>query len=183
MSDRLPLAARVKVNLFAIYLNASHSHSPPRSPSHDRALSITRQRDTDTREWSCSFNVTRTGSINYLRLYKSDREQSRELRAYIYDWSSHAALASVVVGTQECKASGWIRVELREPVSLSPNRTYVAAIERLSHYRKNQGYFKAYKRSGDLIPIGSVYGLDEKKMPNKRDKEGDCYWIDGKSCI
>jgi hypothetical protein len=136
---------------------------------------------THTLVWSSSFNVTRTGSINSLRLYKSDREQSSELRAYIYDWNNRTALASVVVNPQECQASGWMRVELRQAVSLSPNRTYVAAIERLSYYRKNKGYFQAYKRDGDLIVIGSVYGLNEKKMPDKWDKQGDCYWIDGKS--
>lgn len=129
----------------------------------------------------CRFTVSVAGTITGFRFYRSEWELSSDLRAYIYTWNDGKVVRVHAIDSRACFGAGWQKVDFTTPIDAAPGVTYVVAIDGLSHYRKNVGYFKTAKTSGHITALGSTYGTTRFVMPKKLDKAADCYWVDGES--
>lgn len=127
------------------------------------------------------FTVSVAGSITGVRFFKSGQECGWDLRAVLYTWSSGVLQRSITVDSRVCTGSGWMKVDFSTPFIATPGVTYVVAIDGLSYYRKDIGYFSAPKTRGFITAHGSAYATSRYCMPRSIDRAVDCYWVDGKS--
>lgn len=122
------------------------------------------------------------GTVSAVRFYKGAYEEGEGHVGHIYDRATGARLASTrTFNDSGCAAGGWVRVALLDPLPVTANRTYVAAMDNVMYFASSPEFFLASgRRSANgriVVPRrGGVAGaVGAVPSANFRDRN---YWVD-----
>src|SRR5581483_9992278 len=94
--------------------------------------------DTSSTEVGVKFRSDITGTITGIRFYKGPTNTGTHVADL---WSGTGTLLATATFTNET-ASGWQQVNFSNPVSISPNTTYVASYHtNVGKYAEDDNYF------------------------------------------
>jgi hypothetical protein len=112
--------------------------------------------DTNSVTLGVQFRSTQVGHINGVRFYRAARSSSG-YSAGIFDQSSGARLAFQSVSAEPCASMPcWEELDFSTPLSISANKTYVAAyFVKGGHYADDQNGLANQVTSGPLVAIAN----------------------------
>ena len=134
--------------------------------------------DASAVELGVRFQTSVSGTVSGIRFYKSSQDTGIHTGEL---WSSTGTLLATATFTNET-ASGWQSVMFSNPVTLTPNATYVASYHtNVGHYSVSPGYFTSNVTSGPLTALANgngVYTYSSNRAFPTNTYSGENYWVD-----
>jgi VCBS repeat-containing protein len=163
-----PSAGRTVVVTAPSYLTLFSGSSTP---------AIVNATDAGAVELGVKFQTSVSGTLSGIRFYKSSQDTGTHTGEL---WTSTGTLLATATFTNET-ASGWQSVTFSNPVTLTPNTTYVASYHtNVGHYAVNTNYFTTNVVSGPLTAPADgngVYAYGGMAFPTGT-FSGENYWVD-----
>ena len=134
--------------------------------------------DASAVELGVRFQSSVAGTVSGIRFYKSSQDTGTHTGEL---WSSTGTLLATATFTNET-ASGWQSVTFSNPVTLTPNATYVASYHtNVGHYSVSPDYFTSNVTSGPLTALANgngVYTYSSNRAFPTNTFSGENYWVD-----
>jgi hypothetical protein len=134
--------------------------------------------DASAVELGVKFQTSVAGTVSGIRFYKSSQDTGTHTGEL---WTSTGTLLATATFTNET-ASGWQGVTFSNPVSLTPNATYVASYHtNVGHYSVSPDYFTSNVTSGPLTAPANgngVYTYSSNRAFPTNTFSGQNYWVD-----
>ncbi|WP_213287208.1 DUF4082 domain-containing protein [Bradyrhizobium sp. sGM-13] len=134
--------------------------------------------DASAVELGVKFQTSVSGTVSGIRFYKSSQDTGIHTGQL---WTSTGTLLATATFTNET-ASGWQSVTFSNPVTLTPNTTYVASYHtNVGHYSVSPNYFTSNVVSGPLTAPANgngVYTYSSTRAFPTSTFSGENYWVD-----
>ncbi|MEH2588343.1 VCBS repeat-containing protein [Bradyrhizobium sp. AZCC 1721] len=134
--------------------------------------------DASAVELGVKFQSSVAGTVSGIRFYKGSQDTGTHTGEL---WSSTGTLLATATFTNET-ASGWQSVTFSNPVTLTPNTTYVASYHtNVGHYSVSPDYFTSNVTSGPLTAFANgngVYVYSSNRAFPTNTYSGENYWVD-----
>jgi hypothetical protein len=144
--------------------------------------------DSNSIEVGVKFTSDVAGTINGIRFYKASTNTGTHIGNL---WTASGQLLASATFTNET-ASGWQQVNFAQPVSISPNTTYIASyFAPNGHYSEGEQYFDPPLRGGATLNSPPLHAeRDTQSNPNglylyskasafpTQTFNGENYWVD-----
>ncbi|MCA6117922.1 DUF4082 domain-containing protein [Bradyrhizobium sp. WSM 1738] len=134
--------------------------------------------DSSAVELGVKFQTSVAGTVSGIRFYKSSQDTGTHTGEL---WTSTGTLLATATFTNET-ASGWQSVTFSNPVTLTPNTTYVASYHtNVGHYSVSPDYFTSNVTSGPLTAFANgngVYTYSSNRAFPTNTFSGENYWVD-----
>ena len=134
--------------------------------------------DASAVELGVRFQTSVSGTVSGIRFYKSSQDTGTHTGEL---WSSTGTLLATATFTNET-ASGWQSVMFSNPVTLTPDATYIASYHtNVGHYSVSPDYFTSNVTSGPLTALANgngVYTYSSNRAFPTNTYSGENYWVD-----
>ncbi|WP_245319776.1 DUF4082 domain-containing protein [Bradyrhizobium sp. LMTR 3] len=134
--------------------------------------------DASAVELGVKFQTSVAGTVSGIRFYKGSQDTGTHTGEL---WTSTGTLLATATFTNET-ASGWQSVTFSNPITLTPNTTYVASYHtNVGHYSVSPDYFTSNVTSGPLTAFANgngVYTYSSNRAFPTNTFSGENYWVD-----